>query len=189
MNFLKSETLQCLINAYAGESQARAKYIIYAKVAKKEDLNLISEVFIETANNEEEHAKLFYKEIPNGFYAPNANYPFYIGNTYENLLSAVNAEHDEWENVYKHGFQVAKADGFEDISRLFYNIAEIEKRHSHRFRVLAEEVKNQSLYKKTEVTQWICTKCGHTHIGKEAPCLCPVCKHEQFYFMQFAEKF
>ena len=189
MNILKSETLQCLINAFAGESQARNKYIIYAKKAKKEGQNLVSEVFLETACNEEEHAKLFYKEIPNGFYAPNASYPFFAGTTYENLMSASAAERDEWENIYKNGSQTAKREGFNEISRLFNNISEIEKRHSHRFSVLAEELKNETLYKKTEMSQWICLKCGHTHIGKEPPCVCPVCGHEQNYFKQFAEKF
>lgn len=189
MNFEKSETLQCLINAFAGESQARNKYTFYAKVAKKEGYELISKIFLETASNEQEHAKLFYKEIPNGFYTPNAIYPFFLGSTYENLISASGAERDEWENVYKHGSQTAKADGFNDISRLFYNISEIEKRHSYRFSVLAEELKNENLYKKKEVAQWICTKCGHTHIGKEAPCKCPVCEHEQGFFMLFNEKF
>jgi len=189
MNIEKSETLQCLINAFAGESQARNKYTIYSNIAKKEGYNLVSEVFLETAENEREHAKLFYKEIPNGFYMPKATYPFFTGNTVENLLSASEAEKDEWENIYNNASQTAKADGFDDISRLFNNIAEIEKRHSYRFSVLAEELKNKTLYKKIEVSQWICTKCGHTHIGKEAPCFCPVCKHEQAYFKIFTEKF
>ena len=189
MNFEKSETLQCLINAFVGESQAVNKYTFYAKIAKKEGYNLISDVFLETAENEKEHAKLFYKEIPNGFYTPNSIYPFFSGTTLENLLSASSAEHDEWENIYKHGSQTAKADGFESISRLFYNIGEIEKRHFHRYSTLAEELKNKTLYKKSEITQWICTKCGHTHIGKEAPCKCPVCGHEQEFFKVFVEKF
>ena len=189
MKFEKSETLQCLINAFAGESQARNKYTFYAKIAKKEDYQLISEVFLETAENEKEHAKLFYKEIPNGFYTPNAIYPFFTGNTYDNLISACKAERDEWENIYTHGSQTAKAEGFDDISRLFHNIGEIEKRHSHRFSILAEELNNETLYKKEEITQWICTECGHTHIGKEAPCRCPVCDHEQKYFKLFTERF
>lgn len=189
MNLEKSETLQCLINAFAGESQARNKYTIYSKVAKKEGYSLISEVFLETAENEREHAKLFYKEIPNGFYSPNAVYPFFIGTTYENLISSSSAERDEWENIYKYGSQTAKKDAFDDISRLFNNIAEIEKRHSHRFLVLSEELKNETLYKKPEITQWICTVCGHTHIGKEAPCKCPVCAHEQEHFKLYSEKF
>ena len=148
MKFEKSETLQCLINAFVGESQARNKYTFYAKAAKNEGYNLISEVFLETAENEREHAKLFYKEIPNGFYTPNAIYPFFMGSTYDNLLSAANAEKDEWENVYKHASQVAKTDGFDEISRLFHNISEIEKRHSHRFSVLAEQINKETLYKR-----------------------------------------
>ncbi len=188
MKFEKSETLQCLINAFAGESQARNKYTFYAKIAKKENFELISEIFLETATNELEHAKLFYKEIPNGFYTPNAIYPYLLGTTYENLISASTAERDEWENVYKYASQTAKAEGFDDISKLFYNIGEIEKRHAHRFLVLAEDIKNETLYAKSEVAQWICSKCGHTHIGKEAPCKCPVCDHEQSYFKLFSEK-
>ena len=189
MKFEKSETLQCLINAFAGESQARGKYTIYSKIAKKEGYNLVSEVFLETSENEKEHAKLFYKEIPNGFYKPNATYPFFRGSTYENLISSSKAEQDEWENIYKHGSQTAKAEGFDEISRLFFNIGEIEKRHFHRFLALTEEIKNETLYKKEEIAQWICTECGHTHIGKEAPCKCPVCGHEQEYFRLFTEKF
>ena len=187
MNIEKSETLQCLINAFAGESIARNKYTIYSKIAKKEGYNLVSEVFLETAENEMEHAKLFYKEIPNGFYKPNGTYSFFKGNTYENLISSLEAEKEEWENIYKNASQTAKADGFDDISRLFNNIAEIEKRHSYRFRTLADNLKNETLYKKQEVAQWICTKCGYTHISKEAPCLCPVCAHEQKFFRMFAE--
>lgn len=189
MKFEKSETLQCLINAFIGESMARNKYTFYAKTAKEEGYKIISDVFLETAENEKEHAKLFYKQIPNGFYTPNAIYPFFLGSTYENLTSACTTERDEWENVYKHGSQTAKAEGFDEISRLFYSISEIEKRHAHRFSTLIEELKNETLYKKSEVTQWICTECGHTHIGKEAPCKCPVCDHDQSYFKLFVEKF
>jgi len=189
MIFEKSETLQCLINAFAGESQARNKYTFYAKIAEKEGFLLISGIFSETAENEKEHAKLFYKQIPNGFYTPSAIYPFFLGSTIENLISAANAERDEWENIYKHASQIAKTDGYNEISRLFLNIAEIEKRHAHRFSMLAKELSNKTLYKKEENCQWICTKCGYTHIGKETPCACPVCKHEQRYFRLFLEKF
>lgn len=187
MKFENSETKQCLINAFAGESQARNKYTFYAKAAKKEGYEQIGEIFLETADNEREHAKMFYKHIPNGAYAPNAIYPFFLGDTYENLVSACVAERDEWENVYKYASQTAKSEGFDEISALFYNIAEIEKRHSHRFSVLAEEIKNNMVFKKAEVSQWICMKCGHTHIGKTAPCKCPVCGHEQQYFKLFNE--
>ena len=189
MKFENSETLQCLINAYAGESQARNRYIFYSKAAKKEGYINISDVFMETAMNEQEHAKLFYKHIPNGQYIPNASYPFFFGDTYENLLSAYNGEKEEWEVVYKNSAQVAKAEGYDEIFALFNNIVQIEKRHSYRFSTLAELIKNESIYKKSEVAQWVCTKCGHTHIGKEAPCRCPVCQHEQGYFKLFSEQF
>lgn len=189
MNFEKSETMQCLINAFAGESMARNKYTFYAKIAKEEGHKLISEIFLETAKNEHEHAKLFYKEIPNGFYTPNAIYPYFLGNTYENLISASIAERDESENIYKNSSQTAKAEGYDRISTLFLNISEVEKRHSHRYTVLAEELKKETLYTKAEVAQWICTKCGYTHIGKEAPCNCPICNHPQDYFKLFTEKF
>ena len=188
MNFLKSETLQCLINAFVGESIAANKYTIYAKIAKKENLNIVSEIFLETVENEREHASLFYKEIPNGIYTPKSEYNFFTGNTYENLISSANAEKEEWEIIYKNSSQTAKAEGFDRISLLFKNISEIEKRHSHRFSVLADNLNNDTLLKKPEISQWICTKCGHTHIGKSAPCVCPVCNHEQNYFKLFSEK-
>lgn len=189
MKFETSETKQHLINAFVGESQSRNRYTIFAKRAKKEGYYLISEIFLETAENEFEHAKLFYKHIPNGFYIPNLSYPFFIGDTYDNLIASSSSERDEWENVYKTASQTAKDEGFDDISRLFFNIGEIEKRHAHRFSTLAEQIKKETLYKKGEVNQWICMNCGHTHIGKEAPCKCPVCEHEQEYFRIFNERF
>ena len=189
MTIENSKTLQCLVNAFTGESLARNRYTIFAKIAKKEGFELISEIFLETAANEEEHAKLFYKQIPNGMYIPDTTYPFFAGNTYENLISAANGEKDEWEVIYKNSAQTAKNEGFTDISRLFTNIAEIEKRHAHRYSVLANQIKNETLYKKEEISQWVCTKCGHTHIGKEAPCSCPVCNHVQSYFRLFTDNF
>ena len=158
-------------------------------MANKEGYKIIEEVFLETAENEREHAKLFYKQIPNGFYTPYATYPFFTGTTYENLISAASAEKDEYENIYKNSSQIAKSEGYEDIARLFKNISDIEKRHSHRFSDLAELVKNNTLYKKEETIQWICSKCGYTHIGKEAPCFCPVCSHEQTYFNIYNKNF
>lgn len=187
MKLENSETLQCLINAFTGESLARNRYLIYAKTAKKEGYNQVADVFEETASNEYEHAKLFYKKIPNVFKNPTASYPFFFGSTYENLLSAADGEQEEWEKIYKNSSLIAKEEGFDEISALFANIAEIEKRHAHRYRKLAGELKSETLLKKEEVHQWICTKCGHTHIGKEAPCRCPVCEHPQEYFKLFNE--
>ena len=185
MNLEKSKTLQCVINAFAGESQANRRYLLFAKAAKKEELGYISKIFTEIAENEAEHAKLFYKHIPNAEYAVNGKYPFHTGNTYENLISASKGEREEWEIVYKDGMLTAKEEGFKEIEKLFNNIISIEKRHAHKFETIAQELKSETLYKKEENSQWICTKCGYTHIGKEAPCKCPVCDHPQGYFQPY----
>ena len=190
MKFEESETLQCLINAFAGESQARNRYTFYAKAAKKEGYEHIAQVFLDTAENEKEHAKLFYKQIPNSeHWTVNAAYPFFLGETLENLYAASKGEKEEWEIVYKHGALVAKEEGYDDISNLFSNILEIEKYHAYRFERLAEELKNGTFFSKSEQTQWQCRKCGHIQISKCAPQICPVCKHEQGYFELFSEKY
>jgi len=190
MKLENSETLQNLINAFAGESQARNRYTIYAKIAKKEGYEKISDVFLQTAENEKEHAKLFYKHIPNcEHHRVNAEYPFFLGNTQENLLSAANGEREEWEFIYKQGARVAQEEGFDEISKLFAGILEIEKRHSHRFETLSYELKTNSHFHKEEQAQWLCRKCGHVQISKCAPNLCPVCNHEQAYFELFNEKY
>ena len=190
MKLENSETLQCLVNAFAGESQARNKYTFYAKIAKKEGFEKISAVFLDTAENEKEHAKLFYKHIPQSkHWQVNGSYPFFSGDTLENLISAAEGEQEEWERIYKRSAQIAKEEGFEEISNLFKNILEIEKHHAHRYNILAEEVKNKTLFEKKEQTQWICRKCGHIQISKSAPIKCPVCNHPQGYFEMFNEKF
>ena len=190
MKLEQSETLQCLINAFAGESQARNRYTFYAKQAKAEGFEKISEIFLKTAENEKEHAKLFYKQIPNSeHWEVKAQYPFFFGNTYENLIAATNGEREEWEFVYKNGAETAKQEGFDEISKLFQGILEIEKHHSHRFEILAEELRNQTMFNKTEQNQWLCRKCGHIQISKCAPYKCPVCEHAQGYFEIFNERF
>lgn len=189
MNLEHSKTLQCLVNAFAGESQARNRYTFYANIAKKEGYKYISDVFLETAENEKMHAKMFYSHIPNAeSYTVTGAYPFFLGNTYENLKSAASGEREEWEVLYKDFSQVAKEEGFDDISKLFANIVTIEKHHAHRYEILAEELKNGTLYKKDENTQWVCLKCGFKMISKEAPCVCPVCNHSQNYFKIFVEQ-
>ena len=190
MKIEESETLQHLINAFAGESQARNRYTFYAKQAKKEGFEKISEIFLDTAENEKQHAKLFYKHIPlSKHWNVNASYPFFLGDTLGNLKAAADGEREEWEIVYKQSAEIAKEEGFDEISELFYGILEIEKHHSHRFEVLAEELKNNTLFYKEEQTQWNCRKCGHIQISKCAPQICPVCKHPQGYFEIFVEKF
>lgn len=190
MKLEQSETLQCLINAFAGESQARNRYTFYAKQAKKEGYEQIAQIFLDTAENEKEHAKLFYKQIPNSeHWKVNAEYPFFLGNTEENLIAAANGEREEWEYVYKHGARIAKEEGFDEISKLFSGILEIEKRHAYRFESLAIELKEGWLFSKEEQSQWLCRKCGHVQISQCAPKECPVCKHPQGYFQIFTEKF
>ena len=189
MKLEQSETLQCLINAFAGESQARNRYSFYAKQAKKEGFEQISEIFILTSENEHEHAKLFYKHIPaNEHWHVDAEYPFFLGCTYENLLAASKGEREEWEIVYKNSARITKEEGFDEISDLFSKILEIEKYHSHRFELFANEIKNNSLFSKSEQTQWKCRKCGHIQISQCAPNICPVCSHPQGYFEVFIEK-
>lgn len=186
----KSETLQNLVNAFAGESQAAMRYTFYAKQAKKDGFEKISAVFEETANNEKEHAKLFYKFIPAAEHRNvNSVYPFFLGTTYENLLAAAKGEREEWEYIYKRGAQTAKDEHFDDIAQVFSNILEIEKRHAHRFEVLAEMVKNGCVFKKEEQTQWVCRKCGNCLISKTAPKECPVCLHSQGYYEIYNDKF
>ena len=190
MKLEQSETLQCLINAFAGESQARNRYTFYAKQAKKEGYEQISEIFLNTAENEREHAKLFYKHIPSSeHWQVSGKYPFLLGNTLENLQSAASGEREEWEILYKHSAQIAKEEGFDEISNLFSGILEIEKHHSHRFDTLAAQLKLEALFSKEELTQWLCRKCGHIQISRCAPHKCPVCSHEQNYFEVFYEKF
>ena len=190
MKLENSESLQNLINAYAGESQAAMRYTFYAKQAKKEGYEQISAVFEETANNEKEHAKLFYKMIPSAEHRRvNSNYPFFIGNTLDNLNAAAKGEREEFEGIYRHAANIAKEEGFDDIQRLFAGIVEIEKRHTHRYEVLAENLKKNTLFKKEEQSQWICRKCGHTLISKNAPEKCPICSHPQGYFQIYSEKF
>ena len=190
MKLENSETLQNLINAFAGESQASVKYLFYSKQAKEEGYEQISAVFKETSDNEKEHAKLFYKAIPSAEHRRvNSNYPFFLGTTEENLKVAAQAEYEECEKIYKQAAQAAKEEGFDDIYLLFKNITEIEKRHAYRYDVLYKKKKKETLFKKEEQTQWICRKCGNCLISKQAPAKCPVCDHPQGYYQVFTEKF
>ena len=189
MNLSHSKTLENLVNAFVGESQARNRYTFYAKQAQKEGYEKISAVFLETADNEKQHAKEFYKHIPVNKYKPTGTYPFFFGNTYENLLAAAEGEREEWEYLYKQSAQTAKEEGFDEIALLFERIVDIEKRHAHRFSTIAYQLKENSFYQKDEETQWQCRKCGYIQISNCAPQICPVCKHEQGYFQLFNEKY
>lgn len=190
MNLDNSETKYNLINAFAGESQAAMRYIIYAKQAKKEGYEKICTIFEETADNEKEHAKLFLKHIPQSEkLRVNSDYPFILGDTKANLKSASQAEYEECEKIYARAAETAKQEGFMEIHKLFSGILQIEKRHAYRYEVLLEHLNNGTLYKKEEQTQWICRKCGNCLISKQAPEKCPVCSHPQGYYEIYTERF
>ena len=174
-----SKTEQNLLTAFAGESQARNKYTYYASKAKKDGYEQIAAVFTETADNEKEHAKLWFKELHNGS----------VPDTLENLLDAAAGEHGEWTKMYKEMAQEAKEEGFDAIAYKFNAVAEIEKRHEERYLKLAELVKKGKVFKKSEKTMWICRNCGHIHVGETAPEVCPVCNHPKSYFEVFNELF
>ena len=190
MNLDKSRTLQCLVNAFAGESQARNRYTFYSKVAKQEGYEKISAVFLETAGNEEEHAKLFYKYIPNAKHlGVTGSYPFFFGKTFDNLLAAAEGEREEWEILYAKGEQDAKDEGFEDIAEVFRHVREAEKHHEARYKKLLENVKNCTVFKKEVETNWMCRECGYVAKSKEAPKKCPNCEHPQAYFQVLCETY
>lgn len=185
-----TETEKNLLKAFAGESQARNRYTYFASVAKKEGYEQISAIFQETADNEKEHAKVFFKYLEDGMAEITAMYPAgRIGTTAENLLHAANGEKEEWNELYPHFEKVAREEGFEDVADSFKEIAEVEEQHEKRYRKLLENVKNGSVFKKKEVVKWKCRNCGYVHEGEEAPKLCPACKHPQAYYELLAENY
>ena len=170
MQLKGSKTEQNLMAAFAGESQARNKYDYYASKAKKEGFEQIAAIFQETAANEKEHAKLWFKLFHG------------IGDTLENLLDAAAGENYEWTEMYSQFADVADEEGFHDIAERFRGVAAIEKSHEERYRALAVAVKDGTVFTKNEETVWVCRNCGHIHVGNSAPDLCPVCAHPQAYF-------
>lgn len=179
MELKGSKTEQNLKDAFAGESQARNKYTYYASKARKEGYEQIAEIFEETAGNEKEHAKLWFKELHGGE----------VPSTLENLLDAAAGEHGEWTAMYKQMAEEARKEGFEKIAFRFDEVAKIEKRHEERYLLLAKLVKEKKVFKKTEKNVWICRNCGHVYVGDKAPEKCPVCDHPQAYFEILNEKF
>ena len=167
-----TKTEQNLMAAFAGESQARNKYTYYASKAKKEGYKVIGDIFAETAANEQEHAKVWFKLLHGGS----------VPDTMANLLDAAAGENYEWTDMYATFAKEAREEGFEDIAALFDGVAAVEKEHEERYNALAELVKNGVVFEREEEQVWICTNCGHIHTGKEAPEMCPVCAHPQSYF-------
>ena len=177
-NSLKgSRTEQILINSFAGEAQARNRYTYFSKVAKKEGYEQIAALFLKTAENEKEHAKIWFKEL-NG-----------IGSTADNLKAAADGENYEWTDMYE-GFAVtAEKEGFPVLAAKFRMVAAIEKHHEERYRALLQNVEMQKVFEKSEVKVWECRNCGHIIVGTKAPEVCPVCAHPQSYFEINAENY
>lgn len=172
-----TKTEKNLQEAFAGESQARNKYTYFASVAKKEGYVQIANYFLETAGNEKEHAKIWFKLL-NG-----------VGNTVENLKAAAGGENGEWTDMYPRMAKDAREEGFDKIAYLFESVAAIEKEHEERYKALLENIENSEVFKKNEKIVWQCTNCGYTHEGTEAPGVCPVCAHPQAYFEKYVKNY
>ncbi len=172
-----TKTEKNLQEAFAGESQARNKYTYFASVAKKNGYEQIAAIFLQTAENEKEHAKLWFKALGG------------IGTTEENLLAAAEGENHEWTDMYERFAKDAEAEGFTDLAAQFRGVAAIEKAHEERYRKLLENIKTMEVFKKAGVTIWECRNCGHIVVGTEAPEVCPVCHHPQSYFEVRSENY
>jgi len=191
-----TKTAENLLKAFAGESQARGRYNMYASIADKEGYKQIRNIFNETADNEKEHAKRFYNflveglkdELPTAIEI-NAGYPVAKGNTLENLKAAASGENEEWTDLYPAFAKVADEEGFPEIAAAFRYIADVEERHEIRYRKLAENIENDRVFKKDEKVLWKCGNCGYIHEGTEAPKLCPSCIHPQSHFEVFVETY
>ncbi|ADJ26487.1 Rubrerythrin [Dehalogenimonas lykanthroporepellens BL-DC-9] len=177
-----------LLTAFAGESQARNRYTYFAGAAKKEGYEQISRIFIETADNEKEHAKVFFKYLEGGEVEIKASYPAgVIGTTRENLEEAANGEKMEWSVIYANFAAEADKEGFGEIATSFREIAEVEEFHERRYRGLAANIDKGEVFKRPATVKWHCLNCGYVHEGPEAPELCPACKHPRSYYELLAE--
>ena len=172
-----TQTEKNLMAAFSGESEARNKYTYFASKAKKEGFEQIAALFQKTADNEKEHAKMWFKEL-NG-----------LGDTAENLLSAAEGENYEWTDMYRGFADTAEAEGFKELAAKFRMVAEIEKHHEERYRALLQNVETAKVFEKSEVKVWECRNCGHIVVGMKAPEICPVCAHPKAYFEIHAENY
>jgi rubrerythrin len=185
-----SETEKNILKAFAGESQARNRYTYFASAAKHEGYEQISGIFLETAENEKEHAKVFFKYLEGGMVEITAMYPAgKIGKTEENLLAAADGEKEEWGKLYPSFEKTARNEGFKDVADSFKEIAEVEEQHEKRYRKLLENVKNGAVFKKDKIVKWKCRNCGYVHEGKDAPKKCPACSHPQAYYELKSENY
>lgn len=178
-----TETEKNLMRAFSGESQARTRYLFFAKQARKDGYEYIADIFELTAANETEHAKMYFKQLEGGMVEFSGTYPAgVIGTTLDNLREAAQGEHDEWQILYPSFAKVAEQEGFRHIARLFRLIAEVEHMHNLRYLELLKEVETNTVFSSTEEEVWECLKCGYEHHGKDAPAICPICGHPQAFF-------
>lgn len=190
MNIKGTKTEQSLLKAFAGESQARNRYTFFASKAKEEGFEQIAAIFLETAENEKEHAEVFFKYLEGGPVEITATYPAgKIGTTAENLLAAAEGEKEEWGILYPDSAVTAKEEGFADIATSFEEIAEVEEQHELRYRKLLANVEKGRVFKRETSVKWHCRNCGYIHEGPEAPDECPACKHPQSYYELWVEAY
>lgn len=190
-----TRTAENLLKAFAGESQARNRYTYYASVADKEGYKQIKNIFIETADNEKEHAKRFYKFLLAGFeelpamLEITASFPIAQGSTLDNLKAAASGENEEWTDLYPAFADIANEEGFPEVAVVFRSIAKAEERHEIRYNKLAANIENGEVFKKDGKVSWKCGNCGYIHEGAAAPQLCPACAHPQAHFEVFVETY
>lgn len=189
-NIKGTKTEKNLLASFAGESQARNRYTYFASVAKKAGYEQMAAIFLETADNEKEHAKRFFKLLEGGDVEITASYPAgVIGDIAQNLEAAAAGENLEWTKLYKEAEKVAREEGFEEVARQFKEIAEVEEEHEKRYRKLLKNVNEGKVFKKDTVVKWKCRNCGYVHEGKEAPEECPACAHPQAFYELLCENY
>ncbi len=185
-----TRTEKNLLASFAGESQARNRYTYFASIARKAGYEQIAAIFLETADNEKEHAKRFFKLLKGGDVEIQATYPAgVIGDTAANLAAAAAGENLEWTKLYKEAGEVARQEGFEEVATQFKEIAEVEEEHEKRYRKLLKNIKEGRVFKKDTVVKWKCRNCGYVHEGKEAPEICPACEHPQSFYELLCENY
>lgn len=186
-----SETERNLLKAFAGESQARNRYTLYAKIAQKEGYEQIAAIFLETAEHERQHAKKYFGHLEGGAVEITASYPTgpLEGTTAEHLADAAAGEHEEWVELYPAFAEVAEREGFKDVATTFRMVAKAETMHETRYRRLLDNVEKDRVFEKPETVKWMCRKCGYVHEGPKALAVCPVCQHPIAYAEVFAENY
>jgi len=185
-----TKTEKNLLAAFAGEAQARNRYTYFAGAAKKEGYEQIAAIFLETAENEKEHAKVFFKYLEGGEVEITASYPAgVIGDTAANLKTAADGEKHEWSALYAEFERVAREEGFLDVAESFHEIAEVEEFHEARYRKLAANIADGEVFRKKSTVKWHCRNCGYVHEGAEAPDICPACRHPKAHYEVLAENY